>query len=125
MVERSPYHWTLKMVDLDSLNPEQRLGVTHFEGPTMILAGAGTGKTRVITCRIAYMLDAGVAPDSIAAMTFTNKAAREMKERIRPMVGSTRAKKLSISTFHSFCLNIMRTWPQKVVLDKGFTLVGT
>ena len=116
---------TQKMVDLDTLNPEQRLGVTHFEGPTMILAGAGTGKTRVITCRIAYMLDAGVAPETIAAMTFTNKAAREMKERIRPMVGSARAKKLSISTFHSFCLNIMRTWPQKMGLEKGFTLVGT
>jgi len=112
------------MVDLDSLNPEQRRGVTHYQGPTMILAGAGTGKTRVITCRIAYMLDSGVSPENIAAMTFTNKAAREMKERIRPLVGTTRAKKLSISTFHSFCLNIMRTSPAKVGLEKGFTLIG-
>ena len=113
------------MIDLDSLNPEQRSAVTHFSGPTMILAGAGTGKTRVITCRIAYMLDSGIGPENIAAMTFTNKAAREMKERIRPMVGSQRAKKLSISTFHSFCLNLMRLYPERIGLQKGFTLVGT
>lgn len=113
------------MIDLDSLNPEQRSAVTHYSGPTMILAGAGTGKTRVITCRIAYMLDSGIGPENIAAMTFTNKAAREMKERIRPMVGAHRAKKLSISTFHSYCLNLMRTYPEKIGLEKGFTLVGT
>lgn len=91
----------------------------------MILAGAGTGKTRVITSRIAYMLNSGVDPANVAAMTFTNKAAKEMRERIKPLVGQERAKKLSISTFHSFCLQIIRTYPKKIGVEKGFTLVGT
>lgn len=112
------------MINLDELNPQQRDATVSFEGPTMILAGAGTGKTRVITSRIAYMLDSGVSPSSIAAMTFTNKAAKEMRERITSLVGKERGKKLSISTFHSFCLQIMRAHPEKFGLEKGFTLVG-
>jgi DNA helicase II / ATP-dependent DNA helicase PcrA len=113
------------VIDLDALNPEQREATTSYQGSTMILAGAGTGKTRVITSRIAYMLNSGVDPSNVAAMTFTNKAAKEMRERIRPLVGVERAKKLSISTFHSFCLQIIRAHPKKIGVEKGFTLIGT
>lgn len=112
-------------IDLDALNPQQREGTTHYEGPTMILAGAGTGKTRVITSRIVYMLDSGVEASSVAAMTFTNKAAREMRERIFDMTSKSRAKRLTIGTFHSFCLYLMRQYPKKFGLEKGFSLVGT
>jgi DNA helicase-2/ATP-dependent DNA helicase PcrA len=91
----------------------------------MILAGAGTGKTRVITSRIAYMLGSGVDPSNVAAMTFTNKAAKEMRERIKAIVGTEKSKKLSISTFHSFCLGIIRAHPYKLGVEKGFTLIGT
>lgn len=112
------------MVDISGLNREQREAVIHFNGPMMILAGAGTGKTRVVTTRIAHMLEVGIAPENIAAMTFTNKAAREMKERIKSLVGSNQAAKLSISTFHSFCLNILRRWPKAAGLNAGFSLLG-
>lgn len=103
----------------------QREAAVSFEGSTMVLAGAGTGKTRVITSRIAYMLDCGVKPYNIAAMTFTNKAAKEMRERLKVLVGSERTKKLSISTFHSFCLAIIRNNPKAIKIMPGFTLLGT
>ena len=113
------------MIDLDALNPQQREATTCFDQSTMILAGAGTGKTRVITSRIAYMLASGVDPSKVAAMTFTNKAAKEMRERIKKIVGSERSKKLTISTFHSFCLGIIRSFPSLVNIEKGFSLIGT
>lgn len=113
------------MIELDTLNPEQRDAVTHYKGPVMILAGAGTGKTRVVSSRIAYMLAKGVVPRSIVAMTFTNKAAKEMQDRIGGLVGSDVAKKINISTFHSFCLKLLRTWPKIFDLDPKFSLIGT
>lgn len=111
-------------MNLDDLNPEQRDAVTMIDGPLMILAGAGTGKTRVITYRIAYMLRSGIPPRSIVALSFTNKAAREMTERVRALVGN-RAQDVWLGTFHSFCLGILRRFPKDADLSPGFGLADT
>jgi DNA helicase-2/ATP-dependent DNA helicase PcrA len=116
------------MVNLSSLNPQQRLAAETVRGPVLILAGAGTGKTRVITFRIAHMVARGIKPGNILAVTFTNKAAREMKERVTKLLPRTRqddegeADKPTISTFHSLCMRILRQHIEVLGYKKSFVI---
>ena len=105
------------------LNPQQLEAMRSVSGPLMILAGAGTGKTKVIICRIANIISHGIPARKIAAMTFTNKAATEMKTRIKKMVPGPQANKVFIGTFHRFCLNILRKWPEKIERPADFSLI--
>src|SRR6266849_11115820 len=104
---------------LADLTPAQREAVTHFEGPLLILAGAGSGKTRVITRRVAYLLQQGVKPYHILAITFTNKAAGEMRQRIAALVPESR---VWISTFHSLGARLVRLYADRLGLGRNFTI---
>ena len=107
---------------LSQLNNEQRAAAARHRGPVLVLAGAGTGKTRVITFRIASMLAEGIAPESILGLTFTNKAAREMKERLALLVDENAAKRVTLGTFHSFCIRILRKHISRLGFQTGFTI---
>lgn len=109
---------------LDALNNTQREAVMYTEGPSLIVAGAGSGKTRVLTYRIAYLLQQGVPASSILALTFTNKAAREMKERIQKLVG-TDARYLWMGTFHSICAKLLRRDAERLGYTRDFTIYDT
>src|SRR5579864_8105633 len=104
---------------LADLTAAQREAVTHFEGPLLILAGAGSGKTRVITRRVAYLLHEGVKPYHILAITFTNKAAGEMRQRVDALVPGNR---VWISTFHSLGARLLRQYGDRLELDRNFTI---
>ncbi len=108
--------------DIDKLNPEQREAVEAIHGPVLILAGAGTGKTRTVTCRIAHMIDLGIRPESILAVTFTNKAAAEMRERVADMVTQKAARAMTICTFHSLCVRLLRQDIDKVGYKNNFSI---
>lgn len=109
-------------IDLDTLNGPQREAVLCTEGPLLVLAGAGSGKTRVLTHRIAHLVeDLNVAPWQIMAITFTNKAAAEMRERLQSLIGGA-ARGMWVSTFHSMCVRILRTDCERVGFAKGFTI---
>ncbi|MCB9643863.1 MAG: UvrD-helicase domain-containing protein [Myxococcales bacterium] len=111
------------MVSLGHLNPEQRDAVLHQRGPLLILAGAGSGKTRVIVHRIAYLLDQGEAPQGILAVSFTNRAVREMEERVADMIKDRSiVKKLTLSTFHSLGVKILRKELQRLGYPARFTI---
>src|SRR3977135_4278639 len=110
---------------ISDLNDRQKKAVLHIEGPLMIVAGAGSGKTKVLTTRIAHLLSTGVDAFNILALTFTNKAAREMKERIERILGTNEAKNLYIGTFHSVFARILRAEAPKLGYPHHFTIYDT
>jgi len=110
---------------LDQLNSSQREAVTYTEGPSLIVAGAGSGKTRVLTYRIAYLLQQGVPASRIMALTFTNKAAREMKERIAGLVSANDARYLAMGTFHSICTRLIRPYADLLGYTRDFSIYDT
>src|SRR5690606_12139318 len=109
---------------LAGLNPSQRAAVEHTEGPVMIVAGAGSGKTRVITYRVAHLIRRRVDPFNILVLTFTNKAAREMRERITKVVGEE-AKNIWMGTFHSVFAKILRVEAEHIGYPRNFTIYDT
>jgi len=110
---------------LSQLNDSQKLPTVHKDGPVMVIAGAGSGKTRVLTFRIAYLMEQGVDPFSILALTFTNKAAKEMKERIGSIVGESNAKALWMGTFHSIFARILRSEADFLGYSSNFSIYDT
>lgn len=110
---------------LNKLNESQREAVEYNEGPSLVIAGAGSGKTRVLTYKIAYLVHLGLAPQSILALTFTNKAAREMKERIAAITGDQTARRLWMGTFHSIFSRILRYEAEHIGYPSNFTIYDT
>src|ERR1700748_2575055 len=110
---------------LDGLNDQQREAVLHKDGPIMIVAGAGSGKTKVLTTRIAHLLSQGVDAFNILALTFTNKAAKEMKERVEKILGNSSARSLYIGTFHSVFARVLRGEAHRIGYPSNFTIYDT
>src|SRR5260370_26363810 len=117
------------MLNLGTLNPQQRLAVETLHGPVLILAGAGTGKTRVITYRIAHMVERGISPEHILGVTFTNKAAREMQERVGKLIpkgqksgDGQKPLRPTLYTFHSLCVRILRQHIEKLGYKRNFVI---
>src|ERR1700729_2882542 len=110
---------------ISELNDQQREAVLHKDGPIMIVAGAGSGKTKVLTTRIAHLMAQGVDAFNILALTFTNKAAKEMKERVERTLGNTDARSLDIGTFHSVFARILRGAAPRLGYPNNFTIYDT
>ena len=110
---------------LEPLNPEQKKAVLHLEGPMMIIAGAGSGKTRVLTYRVAHLMERGIDSFQILVLTFTNKASKEMKERIAKIVGVSQVKNIWMGTFHSVFARILRIESDKLGFPRNFTIYDT
>ena len=110
---------------LDQLNESQRAAVEYIDGPELVIAGAGSGKTRVLTYKIAFLLQSGVRASHILALTFTNKAAREMKERIARLVPAADARYLWMGTFHSVCARLLRTEAERLGFTRDFSIYDT
>ena len=108
-----------------SLNPAQLEAVHHLSGPCLVLAGAGSGKTRVIVHKIAKLLQTGLAPKQIAAITFTNKAAAEMRERAKAICGNKAAKDLAVSTFHSLGVRMLRSDGTRLNPKENFSILDS
>ena len=108
-------------MNLDMLNPQQRKAAETLTGPVLILAGAGSGKTRALTYRVANLIDSGVEPWRILAITFTNKAAKEMQNRIVELTGD-KAEDVWVSTFHALCAKILRRDIEKLGYKRSFTI---
>ena len=121
-----PFLWRKNVSDiLQSLNPVQKEAASCTEGPLLILAGAGSGKTRVLTHRIAYLIEEkGVNPWNIMAITFTNKAAQEMRDRVDRLV-EFGAESIWVATFHSSCVRILRRYIDRLGYDNHFTIYDT
>ena len=111
-------------LDLSLLNPAQKKAVEEIKGPCMIIAGAGSGKTRVLTFKIAHLIESGISPFEILALTFTNKAANEMKERISELVKGN-SEKIWMGTFHSMCARILRIEADKIGFTRNYTIYDT
>jgi DNA helicase-2/ATP-dependent DNA helicase PcrA len=109
------------VLDLDSLNPDQYDAVVHRGGPLLVVAGAGSGKTRVLTQRIAWLIEGGVHPMRVLAITFTNKAAGEMRDRVEALVGPV-ARQMWVSTFHAACVRILRAHADLLGFPKTFSI---
>ena len=111
-------------MDLNGLNKEQREAVTHIDGPMLVLAGAGSGKTRVLTNRIGYLIENGINVENILAITFTNKAAKEMKERVLKLIGNE-GYSIQISTFHSLGLRLLKENYSKLGYKSNFVILDS
>ena len=110
---------------LDDLNPKQREAVNQVDGPCLVIAGAGSGKTKVLTYKIAHLIDnCGVKPWNILAITFTNKAANEMKERVQSLIGDA-INDIWLGTFHSICVKILRKFIDRLGYDSSFVIFDT
>ena len=112
-------------MNLEDLNPSQREAVLCIDAPSLVIAGAGSGKTRVLTYKIAYLLEQGMQPWNILALTFTNKAANEMRERIATLVSPEKAASLWMGTFHSIFAKILRQEGHRLGYDQNYTIYDT
>ena len=109
-------------MNINNLNEKQQQAVLHKNGPMLVLAGAGSGKTKVLTNRIAYLIEEGISPSNILAITFTNKAAKEMKDRVKSLIGND-ANYIQISTFHSLGLKLIKENYEFLGYDKNFIIL--